>query len=473
MARDKSAIWYGLFFVLIAGVAREYDQESVRHVPGLFLAPLFASIPLALLYYGYLKIKHLPKEGLKGLRSFFGLFWMTGPLALFYAIPVEYLFTPLTALKVNTGLLALVATWRVVLFARVMSITLKQPFWLMLIEIIWGGSVLATIASFLFTFSLTDVMGGTVHSQETEFKSDVAYMTMVTTFWLGPVLFAFLFAKGKGRKGFPDQDHASPRRLTIPVVLMVVGLAALVLRQPALFRSARLYHLIASVENPEKGMAYMARHDRRDFAHTWPLPPATRGEPLRLWLASKMLGALKPEHPPWMTEEILAYLDAFLSAKQEPGHYHQIGSINYLVAKLPETETVDRFLQRHGERLLKDLEKSSRYLDSERGDELFEAKTRLMRAGVVSLDEKNAIQEFENTYSHLPVWDYYSAHRAMILVSELPNTASANKWLRDHREILSAIWRYAGSDDKLKGASAVFIERLEHAAIEASDLNGS
>ena len=51
MARDKSAIWYGLFFVMIAGVAREYDQESLLQpapdLPGA-LARLCAPRPALL-----------------------------------------------------------------------------------------------------------------------------------------------------------------------------------------------------------------------------------------------------------------------------------------------------------------------------------------------------------------------------------------------------------------------------------------
>ncbi len=382
MARDKSAIKYGLLFVLFAGVAREYDQESLFYRPGLFLAPLIASIILALMHFGYLRVKYRPKDvnGLSGFRCYLGLFWMTAPLAMFYALPVEYFFDALTALKINTALLAIVASWRVILYARVMSITLKQPFWLMLCEILWGGCVLVLVIGALFSFSLTDVMGGSVHSQETAFKSNTLSLTTEVSFWLGWVMFAVQFKKGnRPRTAFPPPEQASPFRFSIAMALFLLATSMLLLRQPSLYRSAELNYLIRT--DTEKGMDFMAAHSPQDFARTWPLPPAGRSQRINLFEAVQMLEQLKPHHPAWISEEILDYVDRYLDGTPRFLHPWQLTE---LIALLPKTSAADKLLNRHSEFIRNHFSMMDGYSGSAEEDALYmEAKTRLQQLEIL------------------------------------------------------------------------------------------
>lgn len=125
LAKSKSSLYLGAFFVFIAGIAREYDQEYIPENGILFLVPFIASFVMCLILYifslPYYRKKVNP-NGLGGFRTYLSIFWLTGPLAWFYAFPAEALFEPLTALKINLSLLGLVAFWRVWLFNRAMKV---------------------------------------------------------------------------------------------------------------------------------------------------------------------------------------------------------------------------------------------------------------------------------------------------------------------------------------------------------------
>ena len=163
IARDRNAVWYGLFFALISGVAREYDQESVLFAPHLFLAPVVLAPVLAAVFYAFLRMKFIARgKQSPGRTGYLGLFLMTAPMGWLYALPFEVWLPSLPAMKCNVALLVFVATWRVVLFARVIAVVLNQRFWVLLCNILWGGAVMVGLSSFYLAFSLTDVMGGTI-----------------------------------------------------------------------------------------------------------------------------------------------------------------------------------------------------------------------------------------------------------------------------------------------------------------------
>ena len=129
LARAPSTPWVGLALALLAGIPREYDQESLVHAPWYFLLPVLASLVLGLLYHALLKGNGL-QQTQRSEWQFLGLIWATAPLAWLYAIPVERFLDPLNAARANVALLALVGTWRVLLFARVVEVgpgRLKEP----------------------------------------------------------------------------------------------------------------------------------------------------------------------------------------------------------------------------------------------------------------------------------------------------------------------------------------------------------
>jgi hypothetical protein len=152
----------GAVLVLTAGIAREYDREYVAERPELFLLPFAASLAAATLLYGSLRLFILrgPRSQAVGrYRAFLGLFWMTAPLAWLYAVPVERFFEPVPAALLNIAFLAVVATWRVGLISRVVSVLFGAPFPRALGAILLPSSLLALAVSFFTQISLVPLMG--------------------------------------------------------------------------------------------------------------------------------------------------------------------------------------------------------------------------------------------------------------------------------------------------------------------------
>ena len=176
LAKSKSSLYLGAFFVLIAGIAREYDQEYIPLNGVLFLVPFIASFVMCSILYifslPYYRKKVNP-NGLGGFRTYLSIFWLTGPLAWFYAFPAEALFEPLTALKINLSLLGIVAFWRVWLFTRAMKVLTEVN---LLPLILTVACPVIFFVSFFQQFSIVGVMSGGAKTEAQDFLMDVSAM---------------------------------------------------------------------------------------------------------------------------------------------------------------------------------------------------------------------------------------------------------------------------------------------------------
>src|SRR5262249_29974163 len=105
---------------LSAGFARTYDGTDLAAQPLVVLRPLGASLVSSLLLFAICWMAGLLSG--PAYPSFLSLFWMTAPLAWLYAIPVERFLGPLESMRANYLLLGAVATWRVLLMARVIAV---------------------------------------------------------------------------------------------------------------------------------------------------------------------------------------------------------------------------------------------------------------------------------------------------------------------------------------------------------------
>jgi len=135
VAASRTSLYVGLLLVLMAGIAREYDQTYIPHLGVRFLFPVFSSFFAAAIIYFCLTVFLLPKRMMKsteapstGFHCFLSLFWMTAPLAWVYAFPAENLYPPLEAAWINIGLLTFVATARVLVLSRVLSVLMEISF---------------------------------------------------------------------------------------------------------------------------------------------------------------------------------------------------------------------------------------------------------------------------------------------------------------------------------------------------------
>lgn len=149
IASDRWSLAIGFLFVLSAGFARNYARKDLRREPWHLLMPFAASVVSSFWLFAFIyflafqdifstqgKIERvipnaplLPLPAIKSFvsryLSFLGLYWMTAPLALIYAIPVEKWCSRIGAVKARLCMLSLVATWRVVLMIAVLYAVLE------------------------------------------------------------------------------------------------------------------------------------------------------------------------------------------------------------------------------------------------------------------------------------------------------------------------------------------------------------
>jgi hypothetical protein len=143
---DPWAVWVGLALVLSAGLARSYRTRDLRAQPWHLVLPVGVSLVLALCLYGVLAAKLVPAGGApfpRGLGSIVALVLLTAPLAWLYAIPYErYLSWP-RAVRARLITLGVVATWRVTLIVRAISVLLDDRLWLALCLVLLVADTLA------------------------------------------------------------------------------------------------------------------------------------------------------------------------------------------------------------------------------------------------------------------------------------------------------------------------------------------
>jgi len=128
---DRTSIPVGLILVLLAGVARDHDLEDLtgEGIGTVFLGLAISSALWIVLHIGILwtfRGRWIGEDGkpapAPGPTVLLGAIWATAPLAWLYAVPFERMADPVSADDDNVALLALVATWRVLLMIRVLSV---------------------------------------------------------------------------------------------------------------------------------------------------------------------------------------------------------------------------------------------------------------------------------------------------------------------------------------------------------------
>jgi hypothetical protein len=165
LAADHRCLWIGLLFVLSAGFAREYDGQDLLREPWHLLIPVCASLAASfVLFLVACGSLFLRKEGRPPLvpayRAFLTLFWMTAPLAWLYAIPYERFLSPGDATRANFWTLVLVATWRVALMVRNISVITNRSVLTSFLLVMAIADAAALTAVYMVPKPIIIVMGG-------------------------------------------------------------------------------------------------------------------------------------------------------------------------------------------------------------------------------------------------------------------------------------------------------------------------
>ncbi|MCM8541805.1 MAG: hypothetical protein NE328_16170 [Lentisphaeraceae bacterium] len=280
LAFSHNSLYLGAFFVLIAGIAREYDQENLLEVPGIFLIPFPASIVMCFLLYlfswAYFR-KSINPNGLGHFRIFLAVFWLTAPCAWVYAIPVESLFDSLTALKINLWLLFIVALWRVLLFTRVIKVLTGVN---IILAIITLACPVIFISTFFSQLSLLGIMSGGNHSEEQLVLMNAnSSVGGIAFFIFLPILLLYI-SQAKGTKKFKSFETLQNRKTTLAVKLSCLGIfigSLLILIKPQ--QQMRNYSHFFSLVNSEKyheAHKYIRNMDRNKFPASKQIYPVLR-----------------------------------------------------------------------------------------------------------------------------------------------------------------------------------------------------
>jgi hypothetical protein len=314
-----------------AGVARNYDQVWFGDSFPLIFTPLLFSALSGLWLFAFVRKvwtreRDKPPEageskGRSALSSFFGVFWMTAPLAWLYAIPVERWFDETEAARWNISLLAIVAIWRVMLMSRAVSVIGGWPFLYSLTRVAIPAS-LETIA-LMMAGSLTAKrimadMAGLRNSPAEEVITHAYSFTSGAMFMVlaGSLLMLGFYWKSRppaGKAGWVPHPRGRPWHL--PWVFLILTAAFWTLASIKPQQEQRLSQEAVRLEK-EKNWAglvsFLSKHEAHEFAPSVPLPPAVY-EYSSWERISSVLAELSPATPAWIRRLYLSRLEELLS----------------------------------------------------------------------------------------------------------------------------------------------------------------
>jgi hypothetical protein len=359
VASDRTALVAAALLVLSAGLARNYDQASLRDEPWRLLGPFIASLaingPLFLTIYGIARWKGIHGPGIgRAYLSFLTLYWMTAPLAWLYGIPYEAFLPPHEAARANLWTLGLVSAWRVALMVRVVSVVFNLPVRaaLPLVMIVADSAALAALH--LLPLPIISVMGG-VNPTNQMIAATALLATLVG--WLTlPVWGVLMFFTAYSRRTVPEwQVPSHPERagrsrgaLGFAVLVIAFWAALLPLTQPAQILAHRVERTYRS-NGPAAALTLMSAHARTDFPFGWqPPPPRFPAEPPNSEFLTVLEVIAEQPQADWVRALYCRQFQdrarqGWLDWPQEPLSQHAI-QIVHILERLPEGPMMARAL---------------------------------------------------------------------------------------------------------------------------------
>ncbi len=362
IANGRQAIWAGLAFALLASIARDYDGIYLMGQPWHLLVPAVASFVLATLLFGFLRL--FPSDNPRiSFRQFLTYFWLMSPMAWIYAIPVERFLSPLGAAQTNFWFLVLVATWRVLLICRVVTVREQTRFSMTLMKVLFLSDTVVLIALQWLPLPVFSIMGGIRLSERDAFISGMAFLTYV----LGSLLWIILFfinltwlAESWGKKyrsATKDHSDSDDLQLTLTAtldgnasqtddmdrlvgegdhspstnnrpssksvwvliaILSVVSVVLMIIGQPEQRRRDQAEKFFGA-DQIVQGLEYMSLHPQADFPPHWTIPTSNRTSQSSPHPVDVAYESLNLELRPWVQA---AAIQRFTNYFQEFRHGH-------------------------------------------------------------------------------------------------------------------------------------------------------
>jgi hypothetical protein len=171
----RSHLIVGLLWTWVVGIGRWWDDSGARLLQRLGLGSVLYVCALSALLW--VVVRPLRPQNWTFIRVL-TFVAMTSPPALLYAIPVERLFAPTTAGRLNLWFLAAVALWRVALLLRFLAMVPRLG---ILVGIVTALLPLCAIVSSLAVLNLHRVVFRLMGSIAEHEKSahDAAYSVLV------------------------------------------------------------------------------------------------------------------------------------------------------------------------------------------------------------------------------------------------------------------------------------------------------
>lgn len=178
----------GLFFTWAVGIGRYWDNPRVGLLQHAGLGSLIYVVVLSALLW-------LVGAGLRPTRwsllHLFTFVTLTSPPGLLYALPVEQWMSPADARTTNLWFLAVVAAWRVALYARYLWVYAALPWAALVVQLLLPLTFIVTVLTTLnLERAVFDLMGGVRQTTSV----DAAYEVIVLLTFGAILLFPLLLA---------------------------------------------------------------------------------------------------------------------------------------------------------------------------------------------------------------------------------------------------------------------------------------
>lgn len=362
VAANPWAFWVGLALTVSAGLARSYASRDLARQPWHLVLPAVAALGVSFALACLLA--PTPPVPAGKIRSIASLELLTAPLAWLYAIPFERFLSPLATVRARLSTLAVVATWRVGLLVRAVSILLDDQLGTAFCLVLWladaimlGALLFNAMASSQPTGKATPqlmmVMSAIEPVAPTTTESTLVSRATICVAIIGVLTFPLWYWCANG---FDASALTWHRLLAAPVreqprlgawvlaAAPLVGFAALL---PWTQRAPRLRSRVEDLWREgewQEAVAVMTAHRREEFPPGWSPPPTWgfRDPPALLDVLELALG---PSQPAWLREAYLEKLRVFLSDPLWYFYYDEdLEKLARILQTLPEGSALAAFL---------------------------------------------------------------------------------------------------------------------------------
>lgn len=378
-AGSRWTLLVGFCFVISAAFAREYDGKDLIHEPRHIVVPAVVSTVTSFLLIGFVwvargvrrefnltaseKLVSEPHEAsprfFSAYLSILGLFWMTAPLAWFYAVPYERFLDPLGAGMANLATLGVVALWRVALMIRVFIVLLGLTPRAATIAVLVVADAITFVSSIFVPNALVATMGG-IRVSESE---KVLVVASIGVLQISCCALPILFFMSMSILSALRFDWALPiygsyiaarptRPLWITAVLsLTVWAFILPFTQPEQ-QVRRQAEELLNKRDMEGAVEFMSAHRQEDFPPHWE-PPIYWGVADRVCDAFEAME--KKPAAPWVRAHFISLFRDELISWSDRNRDEGTERARAMLYALPEREAILAELESHNSKYVREV----------------------------------------------------------------------------------------------------------------------